>query len=53
MSEAIFVEGLTKSLPMTVRTIHSWSSLSARSAQLQFARVDSWGCRWLYPVCGR
>ncbi len=30
MSEAIFVEGLTKSLPMTVQSICSWSSLSER-----------------------
>lgn len=40
MSEAIFVEGLTKSLPMTVRTIHSWSSLSEPSAQLPFVQAD-------------
>lgn len=40
----------TKPAYMTVRTIHSWSSLSELSAQLQFARVDSWVCRWQYQA---
>lgn len=31
----------------------AYLQLSELSAQLQFARVDSWVCRWPYPVCGR
>ena len=42
----------TKQADMTARDTHFWSSLSARSARLQFVRVASWGCHWLYPVCG-
>ena len=40
MSEVILAEELTKSLPMTVQTIHSWNSLSEQSARLPFVQVD-------------
>ena len=40
----------TKPAYMTVRTIHSGSSLSEPSAQLPFVQADLWACRWQYQA---
>ena len=37
---SLSAQSTVQSLPVTVQTIRSWSSLSELSAQLQFARAD-------------